>query len=519
MALADRIYEMAKTMGAAQTHGFVPSPGHSVLGDSAQVAASSGAPVLAAGPPPALPTQFAADMPATAPAPAIQPDLGVPLGSPAHDMLVAHFDNQAAQSAKAAQDARAFMGLGGPVDQLQTDALDKLRQAGDITQKATEKQGMAQAELDRQQGEEIAQQQRADDIRMRKRNAMVREYQGRADVLAEQAQNAEVRDFWADKSTGSRILGILAQTLSGAANGLAGNPGAPSPLDRIIDRDLEVQRANQQNKRLSADRAQNALAQVYNAFDHEDASVAAYRQAAAKWYASKSSELAAQFHTETAAAENQKVQAQAEQVIAKSQAELAKVAADSHDRLHLAADDNRVQLERDASNERQVQAARDDQFTESPGIDGPVRRSLAGSQWAKISQQFAGSFAQIDRIQRLVNKPGVSLADSLGADASAALLKGDARGILGTGANLSAEEAKDLNALVVRYLRQKGVKSIGELGAPEANELIGTIRTSLARAWQSRVRSTFAGRDVARNSGFESAYDAIKAEDASMADQ
>ncbi len=513
MANGQWLYDLAQKMGAAQTHGMVPSAGHSVLGDSAQVAAASSAPVLSPGVPPALPMADQPVAPTLAPPPGGLPEGYPPIGSPAHELLVNHFAKQSAESAKAAEDARAFIGPGGPVDQLQLGSLDKLRQAGDIMQAATEKQGQAQTKVDHAESERLAQNQRADEIRMRKREAMVRDYQDRADVLSEQAQNMEVRDFWADKSTGSRILGILAQTLSGAANGLAGNPGAPSPLDRIIDRDLEIQRSNMQNKRLAADRAQNALAHVYQGFQQEDASVAAYRLAAAEWYKAKSNELASQFNTDTASAKNLQVQAAADQTIADSKAKLAKTASDAHDLLHRAADDNLVQLERDASNERQMAMSRDDQQVTLPGVDGFVRKSMANSQWAKISQGFGGAFANLDNIERKINKPGVSLADSIGADASAALLKGDVRGILGTGANLSAEESKDLNSLVVRYLKQKGVNSISELGAPDSRALIGQIRLSLARTWQSRVRSTH-GRELARNNGFESAYDAIAADDA-----
>lgn len=62
--------------------------------------------------------------------------------------------------------------------------------------------------------------------------------QGALDV-----QKFQFQDFFADKSTMGKVLGVVAQALSGAANGLAGQPGAPTPLDRIIERDMQLQQA------------------------------------------------------------------------------------------------------------------------------------------------------------------------------------------------------------------------------------------------------------------------------------
>ncbi len=59
---------------------------------------------------------------------------------------------------------------------------------------------------------------------------------------AQAAQDFQFHDYWAEKSTGGIVLGIIAQALGGAANGLAGNPGAPTAMDRIIERDMELQK-------------------------------------------------------------------------------------------------------------------------------------------------------------------------------------------------------------------------------------------------------------------------------------
>jgi hypothetical protein len=59
---------------------------------------------------------------------------------------------------------------------------------------------------------------------------------------ANDVAQAAPHDFWADKSTSSRIFGILSQIAGGMANGLANQPGQPTPLDRVIQRDLDQQR-------------------------------------------------------------------------------------------------------------------------------------------------------------------------------------------------------------------------------------------------------------------------------------
>jgi hypothetical protein len=63
-----------------------------------------------------------------------------------------------------------------------------------------------------------------------------------------QAANSQIQDFFADKTTGGFVVGIISQALGGFANGLAGNPGAPTPLDRVIQRDFERQIQNQNQK-------------------------------------------------------------------------------------------------------------------------------------------------------------------------------------------------------------------------------------------------------------------------------
>ena len=63
-------------------------------------------------------------------------------------------------------------------------------------------------------------------------------------AAASAVQNYQFQNYFADKSTFGKIMGVVAATLGGAANGLAGNPGAPTALDRLIEQDMALQQAN-----------------------------------------------------------------------------------------------------------------------------------------------------------------------------------------------------------------------------------------------------------------------------------
>lgn len=82
---------------------------------------------------------------------------------------------------------------------------------------------------------------------------------GRYQSASDAAAQTEVHNFFDDKTTGASIMAIISQALSGAANGLAGNPGAPTPLDRVIQQDIERQKINLEQKNRSADRQGNML--------------------------------------------------------------------------------------------------------------------------------------------------------------------------------------------------------------------------------------------------------------------
>lgn len=57
-------------------------------------------------------------------------------------------------------------------------------------------------------------------------------------------KQTRVNNWWADASTPVKILGLISQALAGAANAIAGNPSAETPLDKVINADLKQQMAN-----------------------------------------------------------------------------------------------------------------------------------------------------------------------------------------------------------------------------------------------------------------------------------
>lgn len=56
-------------------------------------------------------------------------------------------------------------------------------------------------------------------------------------------KQTKVYSWWGHATTGAKILGVISQALAGAAQGLYGQSG-PTPLDRIIDEDMAVQKMN-----------------------------------------------------------------------------------------------------------------------------------------------------------------------------------------------------------------------------------------------------------------------------------
>lgn len=71
--------------------------------------------------------------------------------------------------------------------------------------------------------------------------------QNRYMTAVDDLKNTSIYNWWGQASTGAKVLGILSQALAGGLQGLNGQNG-PTPLDRVIDQDLQVQRLNLQKK-------------------------------------------------------------------------------------------------------------------------------------------------------------------------------------------------------------------------------------------------------------------------------
>jgi hypothetical protein len=94
-------------------------------------------------------------------------------------------------------------------------------------------------------------------------------------AAVQDAAGSQLHEYFADKSTAGKIMGVLAAALGGAANGLAGTPGAPTALDRIIDRDLQLQTAQLQQKDRNVASQGGLLQQMINTAGSEQAGRAA----------------------------------------------------------------------------------------------------------------------------------------------------------------------------------------------------------------------------------------------------
>lgn len=135
-------------------------------------------------------------------------------------------------------------------------------------------------------------------------------------LAADAASQASVHSFWADKSTGARIMGILAQALSGAANGLANNPGAATPLDRIIARDMELQTQNLAQKNRTVDNERSVLRDIHTDTGDKLAANAAMYIAAWKRVETTVLDLGNKWATPLAEAKKKEIAGLAQQKIA-----------------------------------------------------------------------------------------------------------------------------------------------------------------------------------------------------------
>ena len=374
------------------------------------------------------------------------------------------------------------------VDAVRQGALQESQEAGkglvDAQQRHAEAQDalLGEAAKAAQERAAVAQQQREE---MDKRIA---EAQKRADVLGDQATQAEAKNFWADKSTGSRILGILAQTLSGAANGLAGTPGAETPLDRVIREDFERQKVNLATKKDAAYRAEGALGQLMKQYTNKEEARNAAEIAAYKMVGIKSDQLTARLGGAEAAPKNAAVQAAVKQNIADRMEKQAQFSQESGRKTAEDATGDLMQGQRDSINLKIAEEARNKGYLNVPGVVEPQRKELFNPAFQKIHQNYSEAFANLKTIDGELSKPGLSVESFKKTGAANALLTGNVRQLLGTGANLSAREEADLNQLILSYTKGK---SLDTLTPVDARTVVGAIRDALGNSWEARVRGQF----------------------------
>ena len=149
-------------------------------------------------------------------------------------------------------------------------ALDKQRQA---LEWQTETQAM---HMENQIKLQERKQQIAQDAvdRRAKLNEQMRtkaqEFQTRRERVLEDVNNMQITDFWANKSTGSRIMAGIGMALGAAAQAYTGgsNP-ATQIIDNAIARDLEIQKANIAKGRARLEDMNGAYAAIKMDFDDE----------------------------------------------------------------------------------------------------------------------------------------------------------------------------------------------------------------------------------------------------------
>lgn len=122
----------------------------------------------------------------------------------------------------------------------------------DIAKKKQDVLGRATDELEGIQADQAAYQQA--------RQKQMADLMSQMQTASADAARTAPHDFWAEKSTPAKIFAIIASAAGGMANGLSNQPGQPTPLDRVIQNDLERQRLDFAQKSQSA----NQAAGIYN---------------------------------------------------------------------------------------------------------------------------------------------------------------------------------------------------------------------------------------------------------------
>lgn len=89
-----------------------------------------------------------------------------------------------------------------------------------------------------------------------------------------------VYNWWGEAGTGAKSLGIISQFMAGALQGLTGNIGASTPMDRVIENDLQLQKANLAKKGETVSMKRGLYADLIDRFKSEKLADEAFRSAA-----------------------------------------------------------------------------------------------------------------------------------------------------------------------------------------------------------------------------------------------
>lgn len=129
-----------------------------------------------------------------------------------------------------------------------------------------------------------------------RKQAQVAEQEGKISELQAQYENTEIdsEKWWGDKETSGKaaaIFGVFLANLGGTMVGGKGGQGIDM-MNRLVDRNIDAQKANLAKKGRSLEHARGMLGDLYTKFGDETATAIAAKQVTAEKFASKFAQVA-----------------------------------------------------------------------------------------------------------------------------------------------------------------------------------------------------------------------------------
>jgi hypothetical protein len=128
-------------------------------------------------------------------------------------------------------------------------------------------------------------------------------------------KDTHIHSWWAQASTGATILGAISQILAGGLQGLTGQ-GGPTPMDRITDNDLAVQKANYARKSDVASQSRSLYGDLMQNLKDEVMAETAFRNIADNSFIERMKAMAGSMGDKKAQAEMEKAIAERRQAMA-----------------------------------------------------------------------------------------------------------------------------------------------------------------------------------------------------------